>query len=100
MFALANLLSKVTSYNFVRQREQRGVQLDNANIVGKQVKYLRKKQGLTQAQFVARCHLSGFDISRESLAKLETGRRQVIDKEILILANLFKVEIKQLFGLE
>ncbi len=73
------------------------MQLDNANIVGEQVKYLRKKQGLTQAQFVARCHLSGFDISRESLAKLETKRRQITDKEVLLLSKILKVELAELF---
>ncbi|WP_218744435.1 helix-turn-helix domain-containing protein, partial [Vibrio parahaemolyticus] len=56
------------------------------NIVGAQVRTLRKQQKLTQEQLSARCNLIGLDISRGTLAKIEAGVRQVIDTEIVQLA--------------
>ncbi|MPW31876.1 helix-turn-helix domain-containing protein [Agarivorans sp. B2Z047] len=69
----------------------------DANIVGKQVKIFRKQRKLTQNELAARCNVRGVDISRESLAKLETGRRQVIDKEVCILAQVLGVNNSELF---
>ncbi|WP_256935513.1 helix-turn-helix domain-containing protein, partial [Vibrio parahaemolyticus] len=56
------------------------------NIVGSQIRTLRKQQKLTQEQLSARCNLIGLDISRGTLAKIEAGVRQVIDTEIVQLA--------------
>ncbi|PWT52295.1 XRE family transcriptional regulator, partial [Vibrio parahaemolyticus] len=62
------------------------------NIVGAQVRKLRKEQKLTQEQLSARCNVIGLDISRGTLAKIEAGVRQVIDTEIVQLATALKVE--------
>ncbi|EGQ8804382.1 helix-turn-helix domain-containing protein [Vibrio parahaemolyticus] len=67
------------------------------NIVGAQVRKLRKEQKLTQEQLSARCNVIGLDISRGTLAKIEAGVRQVIDTEIVQLATALKVEEKDLF---
>ena len=49
------------------------------NVVGPQVRRIRRQQRLSQAKLVLRCQLAGFDISRESLAKVEGGWRVVSD---------------------
>ncbi|EIN6342562.1 helix-turn-helix domain-containing protein [Vibrio parahaemolyticus] len=67
------------------------------NIVGAQVRKLRKQQKLTQEQLSARCNVIGLDISRGTLAKIEAGVRQVIDKEIVQLATALRVEESDLF---
>ncbi|EGQ8536419.1 helix-turn-helix domain-containing protein [Vibrio parahaemolyticus] len=67
------------------------------NVVGAQVRKLRKQQKLTQEQLSARCNLIGLDISRGTLAKIEAGVRQVIDTEIVQLATALKVEESDLF---
>ncbi|EGR1342636.1 TPA: helix-turn-helix transcriptional regulator [Vibrio parahaemolyticus] len=67
------------------------------NVVGAQVRKLRKEQKLTQEQLSARCNVIGLDISRGTLAKIEAGVRQVIDTEIVQLATALKVEEKDLF---
>ncbi|WP_229608387.1 helix-turn-helix domain-containing protein [Vibrio parahaemolyticus] len=67
------------------------------NIVGVQVRKLRKQQKLTQEQLSARCNVIGLDISRGTLAKIEAGVRQVIDTEVVQLAIALKVEESDLF---
>ncbi|ELB2130207.1 helix-turn-helix transcriptional regulator [Vibrio parahaemolyticus] len=67
------------------------------NVVGAQVRKLRKEQKLTQEQLSARCNVIGLDISRGTLAKIEAGVRQVIDTEIVQLATALKVEESDLF---
>ena len=67
------------------------------NVVGTQVRKLRKEQKLTQEQLSARCNVIGLDISRGTLAKIEAGVRQVTDAEIVQLAIALKVEESALF---
>ena len=56
------------------------------NIVGPLVRQLRMKRGLTQAQLAAKLNLLGWDLSRDTLAKIESQARWVADFEILRLA--------------
>ncbi|EGQ7868628.1 XRE family transcriptional regulator [Vibrio parahaemolyticus] len=67
------------------------------NVVGAQVRKLRKQQKLTQEQLSARCNVIGLDISRGTLAKIEAGVRKVIDLEIVQLAIALRVEESDLF---
>ena len=57
------------------------------NIVGPVIRQLREKRGLTQPMLVAKLNLLGWDISRETLAKIEAQFRWVADFEILQLAD-------------
>jgi transcriptional regulator with XRE-family HTH domain len=61
------------------------------NIIGKKIRGIRKEQGLTQEQLAAACCLLGFDISRSTLAKVESQNRQVTDYEIRYFAKALKV---------
>lgn len=71
--------------------------MTKANIVGKQIRAIRKEKKLTQEQLTARCNLEGFDISRGTLAKIESGVRQVIDIEIVLISKALGVDISKLF---
>jgi len=68
-----------------------------ANVVGPQVRKARYRLGLTQEQFSARCQLVGFDISRATLAQIESQFRYVTDEELFILASLLKVSTDELY---
>lgn len=61
------------------------------NVVGPQVRKLRSQQGLTQPMLAARCRRWGWDLSRETLAKIETQLRWVSDFELLCLAKALRV---------
>lgn len=53
--------------------------------------------GWTQEQFVAKCNLIGWNISRSTLAKIESKVRRVTDIEVQLLAQALKIKIELLF---
>jgi transcriptional regulator with XRE-family HTH domain len=67
------------------------------NIIGPAVRRLRVEQGLTQDAFAARCQLAGWDLSRETLSKIEAGLRRVNDAEVMMLAKVLGCELKDMF---
>jgi len=68
------------------------------NIIGPSVRQFREIQNLTQEQLVARCNLNGWNISRSTLAKIESQVRRVTDIEINLLASALEIEIQDLFN--
>ena len=68
-----------------------------ANVVGSQIRKARKKLGLTQEAFAARCQLADLDISRSTLGQIEARLRYVSDEELIILASLLGVATDQLY---
>lgn len=67
------------------------------NIIGGNIKRIRKEKGWTQDQLAAKCNLVGFNISRGTLAKIESRVRRVVDSEVELLARALRVEINALF---
>ncbi|RTE67328.1 XRE family transcriptional regulator [Amphritea opalescens] len=67
------------------------------NIIGPNVRKLRELQHLTQDELAAKCNICGWDISRGTLAKIESKVRKVSDYEALALARALNVNIDQLF---
>ena len=67
------------------------------NLVGPVVRELREQAGLTQPMLVARPNLAGWDISRETLAKVEAQIRWIADFEVVHLADALGVEPGHLF---
>jgi transcriptional regulator with XRE-family HTH domain len=67
------------------------------NLVGLQIRRLRDQQQLTQPMLAARCRRWGWDLSRQTLAKIETQLRWVSDFELLCLARALRVEPLELF---
>ena len=66
------------------------------NIVGSQVKALRRERQLTQAMLAARCGTLGWDIAENVVTKIETKIRCVTDVELVFLAAAFNVDPGQL----
>ena len=66
------------------------------NVVGPVVRQIRQRKGLTQAELCAKLNLLGWDISRDTLAKLETQVRWVADFELLKLATALRIEVAEL----
>jgi len=67
------------------------------NLVGPQVRRLRTQKDLTQEALAAKLQVEGWDVSRESLAKLEAQFRRVPDCELLFLAKVLRVKLPDLF---
>lgn len=66
------------------------------NIVGDNLRHARRSKGLTQADFVARCQVKGWQLSRETLAKIESGLRRVNDAEVFMLARALSLDVEML----
>jgi transcriptional regulator with XRE-family HTH domain len=67
------------------------------NIVGPQIRRYRGERDLTQEDFVARCGVQGWHLSRGTLAKIEAQVRCVTDAELAILARALRRPIEQLY---
>lgn len=69
------------------------------NVIGPIIRQIRESQNLTQEELTARINLLGWDISRATLAKIESQCRRVTDKEALILSQALKVDVSALYNL-
>jgi transcriptional regulator with XRE-family HTH domain len=67
------------------------------NLIGTRVRELRDCKGWTQGDLSAKLQVFGWDVSRESLAKLETQQRRVPDGELFILAKVLGTTTDELF---
>ncbi|MFZ5858561.1 MAG: helix-turn-helix transcriptional regulator [Chloroflexota bacterium] len=68
------------------------------NIVGKQIKEIREKAGITQEQLAIRLEMAGWQVDRFLVSKIERGERQVLDTEVQLIAKVLKVSVSSLFG--
>ena len=66
------------------------------NMIGPTLRSLREAEGLTQAEFAGRLQLAGWDISRETLAKVESQVRCVTDRELVRFAEALDVDPSEL----
>ena len=62
------------------------------NVIGPRVQQLRQEQGLTQPMLAARCNRYGWNLSRETLAKIELQLRWISDFELICLALALRIE--------
>ena len=67
------------------------------NVVGRQVARLRSAGGLSQAELATACQLVGWDVTRDTIAKIEGGLRWVGDLELIHLARALKADVASLY---
>ena len=67
--------------------------------IGKNIRGLREKAGLTQEQLAARLQTNGCDITRSAVAKIEVGQRHIYADEIILLKEILAVSFEQLFDI-
>ena len=72
-------------------------QTPQLNVIGPKVREIREKLGFTQDQLAARCQVLGLDLTRGTLAKIESRVRSVSDHEIPFLAKALSIEVDALF---
>ena len=70
------------------------------NVVGKRIKEIREKSGITQEQLAIRLEVTGWQVDRFLISKIERGERQVLDTEVQSIAKVLKVPVSSLFGEE
>lgn len=69
---------------------------DSKNIIGNNLKKLRKKEKLTQKSLAEKLQLEGHEFSDLTILRIEQGKRFVPDYEVVILADFFKITTDEL----
>ena len=67
------------------------------NICGKKITVLRKELKLSQRALADKLQLSGLDIDKNAIQRIECGKRFVTDIEIVAFAKVFDITVDELF---
>ena len=70
------------------------------NICGERVHEARRRLKLSQEQLAARLQVSGVNIERDSISRIEIGTRFVADYEIVALSRALEVSPEYLLGFD
>ena len=65
--------------------------------IGHRIGVLRKQEGLTQDQTIAKLQIMGIEISKSSYAKIETNRMNIKISELVGLKKIFQVDYRAFF---
>lgn len=68
------------------------------NIAGIQIKLSRENLKLSQEQLAVKIQLLGYNITQQSISRIETGDRLVADFELRYFAQALNVSILYLLG--
>ncbi len=66
------------------------------NICGKQIYLLRKQMGLSQRQLADKLQISGLDIDKNAIQRIEAGKRFVTDIELKKLSSILETDVNLL----
>lgn len=69
---------------------------NSKNVIGHNVKALRKRMGITQKMLAEKLQLEGHEFSDLTILRIEQGTRFVPDYEVVLLASFFKVTTDEL----
>ena len=65
--------------------------------IGRNIRKLREKAGMTQEQLSAKLQVGGCDITRSAVAKIEVGQRHIYPDEIKLIKEIFNVSYDEIF---
>ena len=71
---------------------------DEMNIVGHNIKKLRKKNKMSQQELSNKLELLGVYVCRGSISRIEDKSRTVTDIELFAIANVLSVPVSELFN--
>lgn len=74
--------------------------LGNRNICGERVEIRRKEIGMKQKDLLTQLQVKGIELTASGLSKLEGQTRNVLDKELVVLAEILEVSVLWLLGIE
>jgi len=67
------------------------------NVIGKKLRKLRKEKNLKLSELEAKCGVLGWDVTGNTLAKIESMRRSVFDCELIIIGKALGIQISELY---
>ena len=66
------------------------------NLIGERLKFLRKRDKMSQRKLAQRLQLLGMDMDKNVITRIETNKRYVTDIELQALAQIFAVSYNYL----
>lgn len=66
-------------------------------VVGNNIRLLREGRDMTQEQLAAKLQVSGCDITRSAVAKIEVGQRHLYPDEIILIKEILSVSYDDIF---
>lgn len=67
--------------------------------IGNNIRRLREAQNMTQDTLAAKLQLSGCDITRSAVAKIEVGQRHLYPDEIILIRKILNTSYEAIFDL-
>lgn len=67
--------------------------------LGKNIRTLREKNKITQEVLSTKLQLSGCDITRSAVAKIEVGQRHIYPDEIKLIKEILNVSYEEIFDI-
>ena len=68
--------------------------------IGRNIRNLREKAGMTQEYLATKLQLNGCDITRSAVAKIEVGQRHLYPDEVILIKQILNVSFDQIFSLD
>lgn len=65
--------------------------------VGNNIRRIREMKGMTQDTLAAKLQLSGCDITRSAVAKIEVGQRHLYPDEIILIRQILSTTFEEIF---
>ena len=65
--------------------------------IGNNIRMLRENQNMTQELLAAKMQLSGCDITRSAIAKIEVGQRHLYPDEIVLIKEILGISYDEIF---
>lgn len=65
--------------------------------IGKNIRYIREKQNMTQETLATKLQLGGCDITRSAVAKIEVGQRHLYPDEIVLIKEILNTTFENIF---
>ena len=66
------------------------------NLISQRLIELRKEHGLSQRDLAQKLQLAGYDMDKNVITRIETGKRYVTDIELQALSRIFDVSYEYL----
>ena len=70
------------------------------NICGKRIYILRKELKISQRELADKLQLSGLDIDKNAIQRIECGKRFVTDIELVIFASVLNTSVDELLDID
>ena len=69
------------------------------NLIAKKLIALRKEHNLSQRGLAIKLQTMGYDVDKNVITRIETGKRYVSDIELFALCTYFRISSDELIGL-